>query len=93
MKYSLLSVLSKWADSQFGFLDKFRFSPKGLSNKNSLKRYLFCQNGLIPKLDLVKFRFNPNFELSVQMAYPMRILEGDKVIEVRSKIIRTRLGC
>ena len=27
------------------------------------------------------------------MAYPMRIIEEDKAIEVRSEIIRTRLGC
>ena len=61
MKYSILSVLLKWADSQSGFWTVFRFSPI--------------------------------YELSVQMAYPMRILEEDKAIEVRSEIICTRLGC
>ena len=50
MKYSLLSVLSIWADSQFVFWTT---------------------------LD------------SVQMAYPMRILEKDKAIEVRSEILCT----
>ena len=42
---------------------------------------------------LDEFRFNPIFELSVQMAYPMIILEEDKDIEVRSEIIRASLGC
>ena len=34
-----------------------------------------------------------NFDKTVQIVYPMRILEEDKAIEVRSEIIRTRLGC
>ena len=59
MKYQ--SKWSKWADSQFGILDTFIFSPI--------------------------------YGLSVQMAYPMRSIEKDKAIEVRSEIIRTRLGC
>ena len=40
-----------------------------------------------------EFRFSPIFELSVQMAYPIRIIEEDKAIEVISEITRTRLGC
>ena len=52
----------------------------------------FVEMCWFPNRILDKFRFSPNFELSVQMAYPMRILEEDKAIEVRSEIIRTRLG-
>ena len=58
---SLLSNFSKWADSQIGFMEKFRLTL--------------------------------NCELSIQMAYPIRILEDDKAIEVRIETIRTRLGC
>ena len=53
----------------------------------------FVEMDWFPNRILVKFRFSSNFELSVQMVYPMRILEEDKAIEVRSEIIRTRLGC
>ena len=49
--------------------------------------------GLFPNRILDKFRMSPSFELSAQMAYPMIILKEDKAIEVRSEIIRTRLGC
>ena len=52
----------------------------------------FVEMGWFPNRILDKFRFSPNFELSVQMAYPMRFLEEDKAIEIRSEIIRTRLG-
>ena len=34
-----------------------------------------------------------NFDKTVQIVYPMRILEEDKAIEVRSEIIRTGLVC
>ena len=73
MKYSLLSVLSKWADSQFGFwsishFEQFQIqsnfwiiSPNGLSNDNSWRRYIFCQNGLIPNLDFGPFQIQSNF--------------------------------
>ena len=53
----------------------------------------FVEMGLSPNRILEEFRFIPNFELSVQMAYSMIIIEEDKAIEVRSEIIRTRLGC
>ena len=75
MKYSLLFVLSKWANSQFGFWTKLRFIPNyEIWTESEFVQYL-------------------NFELSVQMAYPTRMLEEDKSTEVRSDIIRTRLGC
>ena len=38
------------------------------------------------------FRISPNLVPVVQMKWPIRILEEDKAIEVRSEIIRTRLG-
>ena len=53
----------------------------------------FIEMGRFQNRVLVKFRFSPNFELSIQMAYPMRTLEEDKAIEVRSETIRMRLGC
>ena len=49
--------------------------------------------GWFPIRILEEFRFIPIIELSVQMAYPMRMLEKDKVIENKSEIIHTRLGC
>ena len=81
-------------------LDKFRFSPNfELSVQMAYligileEDICFVEMGWSPNRILDKFRFSPNFELSVQMVYPMRILEEDKAIEVRSEIIRTRLGC
>ena len=38
------------------------------------------------------FRISPNLVPLVQIKYPMNIFEEDKAIEVRSEIIRTRLG-
>ena len=49
--------------------------------------------GSFPIRVLDEFRFGPICELSVQMAYPIIILEEDKAIEVRSEIIRMRLDC
>ena len=57
------------------------------------KDICFIEMGWFPNRILNKFRFSPNFQLTVQMAYPMRILKEDKAIKVRSEIIRTRLGC
>ena len=53
----------------------------------------FVEMGWFPIQILDNFRFSPIYELSVQMAYPMRIIEENKAIEVRSEIIRTRLVC
>ena len=71
--------------------------------------FLFCRDGLIPNSDFpiyevsnwesIHFGFRTLlnsvqiYGLSVQMPYPMRSLEKDKAIEVRSEIMRTRLGC
>ena len=81
-------------------LDNFRFSPiYELSVQMAYPMRIleedicFVEMGWFPILILDNFRFSPIYELSVQIAYPMRILEEDKAIEVRSEIIRTRLGC
>ena len=53
----------------------------------------FVEMGWFPIQILDKFRFSPNFNISVQIAYPMIFLEEDKAIEVISDIICTRLVC
>ena len=55
---------------------------------------MFCRNGLIPKQDFEKYLdlvriMNHQSKWLIQT----RILEEDEAIEVRSEIIRTRLGC
>ena len=55
--------------------------------------FYFVEMGWFPIRISDTFRFSPIYDLSVQMVYPMRTLEEDKAIEVRSEIICTRLGC
>ena len=49
--------------------------------------------GLFPNRILDDFRISPNLVPLVQMKQPMIFPEEDKSIEVRSEIIRTKLGC
>ena len=82
MKYSLLSVLLKWADSQFGFWknsDSFQFlnyvTKLLIQWEFSKKIYVLSKWADYQIVFLDKIILSPNFELSVQMDYPMRILE------------------
>ena len=78
IKYLLLSVLSKMG-----------WFPIRIFGQNKQKWIV----GWFPIRIFDKFTFSPIYELSVQMAYPMLILEEDKAIEVSGEIIRTKLGC
>ena len=64
------------------------FSVQIWINQSKWLKWADSQFGILDTL-----RFSPIYELSVRMDYPMRSLENDKAIEVRSQIIRTRLGC
>ena len=49
--------------------------------------------GSFPNRILDNLRISPNLVPLVEIKWPMIFLEEDKAIEVRSEIIRTRLGC
>ena len=72
---------SIWIFNTFRFTLNFDYSVQ------------MVEMGWFPIRILDDFIFSPIYELSVQMAYPTRSLERDKAIEVKSEIIRTRLGC
>ena len=72
----------------FEILKIFFVYPLGLTQ--IAHSNLFVEMILILKSDLGKSRISPNFEESVQIEWPMKILKEYKAIEVRNEIIFTR---